>query len=105
MVSEYETLCLVLGIVETICRLLHDASDIFDSLPQPLADISQDFQQHFREIQRQHSPVQRPFYHHLTSVVVSYPVQSPRLHFLDYVFRIPALLQQPLVSVRSLNRD
>lgn len=29
-----------------------------------------DFQQHFKEIARQYSPVQRPFYVHLTSVIV-----------------------------------
>jgi hypothetical protein len=29
-----------------------------------------DFQQHFKEIQRTYSPVQRPFYVHLTSVIV-----------------------------------
>lgn len=30
-----------------------------------------DFQQHFKDISKQHSPVPRPFYMYLTSVIVS----------------------------------
>ena len=31
-----------------------------------------DFQQHFKEISKNHSPVVRPFYVHLTSVIVRF---------------------------------
>lgn len=35
-----------------------------------MADWGTDFQQHFKEILKQFSPVQRPFFVHLTSVIV-----------------------------------
>ena len=41
------------------------AADIVFLLP-----LLTDFSQHFKEISRSSSPIQRPFYHHLTSVVV-----------------------------------
>ena len=38
--------------------------------PTPFTHSCLDFQQHFKEISKNHSPVQRPFYVHLTSVIV-----------------------------------
>lgn len=55
-----------------IYRLQHDVSNEFRTLRfQCLTgSVKLDFQQHFKEIARQYSPVQRPFYVHLTSVIV-----------------------------------
>ena len=43
---------------------IHLLTTLF-SLSRSLAD----FQQHFKEISKKHSPVPRPFYFHLTSVI------------------------------------
>jgi len=50
--------------------------------------IATDFQQHFKEISRNHSPVQRPFYVHLTSVIVRVTLCTVRLFVSDLLLHI-----------------
>ncbi|KAH8824047.1 guanine nucleotide binding protein, alpha subunit [Flagelloscypha sp. PMI_526] len=48
---------------------IRDSVPSFGDRRNDLPTATRYFQQHFREIQRQYSPVQRPFYVHLTSVI------------------------------------
>ncbi|KAI5833001.1 G-alpha-domain-containing protein [Schizophyllum commune Tattone D] len=48
---------------------IRDSVPSFGERPNNLATATKYFQQHFKEILRQHSPVQRPFYVYLTSVI------------------------------------
>ena len=45
-----------------------------------------DFQQHFKEISKNHSPVARPFYVHLTSVIVRFSFFSFLLSFFFFIY-------------------
>ncbi|TFK36569.1 guanine nucleotide binding protein, alpha subunit [Crucibulum laeve] len=48
---------------------IRDSVPSFGDRKNDLPTATRYFQQHFKEIARQHSPVQRPFYVHLTSVI------------------------------------
>lgn len=69
--SEYEIQFPVSETARMIFLPLRDVSVYLDSDRRVTNILGIDFQQHFKEISKQHSPVPRPFYMYLTSVIVS----------------------------------
>ncbi|KAJ7456954.1 guanine nucleotide binding protein, alpha subunit [Mycena latifolia] len=56
---------------------IRDSVPSFGDRRNDVATATRYFQQHFKEIQRTYSPVQRPFYVHLTSVISASAMRPP----------------------------